>query len=72
MKKEINKKIRKCAFIVNIEESVREASVPNLPGVHSRRRFFLLSCTLITLDILQKEIGRSYLHDRNGSHTGYM
>ena len=33
-------KLRKCAFIVNIEESVREASVPNLPGVHPRRRFF--------------------------------
>ena len=29
----------KCDF-VNIEESVREPYVPNLPGVQPRRRFF--------------------------------
>ena len=36
----------KCDF-VNIEESVREPYVPNLPGVQPRRRFFnsLLSMT---------------------------
>ena len=41
LKRKEKKKIRKCAFIVNIEESVREASVPNLPGVQPRQRFFL-------------------------------
>ena len=34
------KKTKKCNFIVNIEESVRKPSVPNLPGVQTRRRFF--------------------------------
>ena len=46
IKKERKQKIRNCAFILNIEELVREASVPNLPGVQPRRRFFYLKVNL--------------------------
>ena len=39
LKRKEKKKTKKCNFIVNIEESVREQQVPNLPGVQPRRRY---------------------------------
>ena len=44
----------KCAFIVNIEESVREVSVPNLPGVQPRWRFFIKATFMIETNCLRK------------------